>query len=61
MAIKSWGGRRPNSGKKPDEDKPKIKLTISVSPEVKLKLNQLAQETGLSVSAIANQILSKHL
>jgi transposase-like protein len=58
---KSWGGHRPNSGRKTEENKPKVKVTISVSPEVKSKLNQLAQETGLSVSAIANKLLSKHL
>jgi predicted transcriptional regulator len=38
-----------------------VKLTISVSPQVKEKLNQLAQESGLSVSAIAHQFLSYYL
>jgi hypothetical protein len=58
--IKSWGGRRPNSGRKADGDKPKIKLTISIDPEVKAKLNQIARENGISVSEIANQILRKY-
>lgn len=55
MTDKSWGGHRPNSGRKPSPVKRK-QMTIYVLPEVAEKLKAIAKARKTMVGRIIEEL-----
>ena len=52
------GGRRAGAGRKPISGVRRASLTISVTPELRAKVQARADEQGISISEFVNQLLT---
>lgn len=53
MSESKWGGNRPNSGRKPEGERPKVKITITLSADLLELIDELAEiNRSLAISAI---------
>lgn len=57
MDKKKWGGTRKNSGRHKIGDEVRVKVSFTLEPALKAKLEAMAKEKGLSRSDLVNSLI----